>query len=453
MNTAITWSPRAGAPPLGWVGVVAVSLGNFMVAFDASGVNVALPEIAADLGAGTVARQWVLDGYSVPLCAVLLIAGVLGDRVGSTRVFRRATLAFVVFSVLCAVAPNIGFLIAMRTGQGVAAGFMLPMTLSVISRRIPEPERRTRAIGVWGVVGGIAIAAAPIFAAVLVSQFGWWAVFVCNVPLCAIALALLPSVRDSELGRRHIDWCGQVLFGLGLAAVATGLIEFCRGALEAAAVCALALVGIGIALVRHLRAASEPLVPPAVFNRAFTPAVISGTCYQFAAYGSLVVLPVYFQVVRHADVADVGLLMVPCCAGWLAGNVAALLTPHSRHRVMLLTAPAIGAVAALGIAFLVHSLLSAALIATAVLGVVAGVLASTLSGAAMVLATPGTSGISAGTFNVGRQCGMVIAIAVLGSAAVVESPTLAFSIIAAVFAAMGTSVRLALRSHGVRTTP
>ncbi|GAA0993815.1 MFS transporter [Nocardiopsis tropica] len=453
MSATITQAARVGAPPLGWIGVVAVSLGNFMVAFDASGVNVALPEIAADLGAGTVARQWVLDGYTVPLCAVLLIAGVLGDRIGSTRVFRRATLTFVVFSVLCAVAPSIGVLIAMRIGQGAAAGFMLPMTLSVISRRIPQLDRRTRSIGVWGVVGGIAIAASPILAAVLVSQLGWWAVFLCNVPLSAMALALLPSVRDGEPGGRDIDWRGQALLALGLSAVAAGLIELCRGAVEVAVSCAVALVVVAIALVRHLRVASEPLVPPVVFNRAFTPAVFSGTCYQFAAYGSLVVLPVYFQVVRHVDVADAGLLMVPCCVGWLVGNVVALVAPRDRHRILLLTAPAIGAGAALAIALLVDSSLPAALAATAVLGVAAGVLASTLSSAAMTLATPGTSGISAGTFNVGRQLGMVIAVAVLGSATVIASPVLAFSVIAVVFVVMGTTVRLALRSQGARTTP
>ncbi|MDF3281364.1 MULTISPECIES: MFS transporter [unclassified Gordonia (in: high G+C Gram-positive bacteria)] len=442
---------RCKVPALGWLGVVAVSLGNFMVAFDASGVNVALPAIASDLGAGTVARQWILDAYTVPLCAVLLLAGVLGDRIGGTRLYRRATAVFAVVSLLCAVAPDSPTLIACRIVQGAAGGFMLPMTLSVISRRIGEPARRARAIGVWGVVGGVAIASAPLLASVLVAGLGWWSVFACNIPMCIAALLLLPAVDDREATTRSIDWRGQVLLAVLLSALACGVIESMRGACVVAGFAAAACTAAVAALVWHVRRAPAPMVPPEVFNRPFSVSVVAGTCYQFAAYGSLIVLPMYLQLVRRFDVVHAGRLMIPCCVGWLGGNVIALLAPHHLHRRFLSVAPAVAVVAAAVVAATAATVLPAALVATVPLGVTAGVLASTLSSTAMSLATPGTSGASAGTFNVGRQLGMVVAVAVLGSDALSASPVAAFSTIAGAFAVLGGAAWAALRMSNAQT--
>lgn len=427
------------ATRLTFAGVIAVSTGNFFVAFDASAVNVALPSIRGSLGASNAVQQWFLDAYTIPLCVFLLAAGVVGDRWGVGRVYRWSLAAFGVASLLCALAQTSAQLIVTRAVQGAAASFMLPMTLSIIAKGIPDLRRRARTIGGWGVVGGFGIAFAPIVGGLIAHYLGWRWLFAVNVPVCAVALLLIRRFSDTPSAAvRRFGPAGQVLFCLTLTCLTGALIEAGRRSATAPLVLALAggfVVSLA-ALVVSQRVSSAPMLPHALFtHRPYLFVVLSGGFYQLASYGSLFVLALYLQVKEglRADVA--GYAMLPCCVAWLGGNLLAVrVTPGVRRRVIA-AAAVLGAVG--GVLVAVTSLTRSTpltLAATVPIGIASGLLASSLSAEAMHLCPPEISGTASGLLNTSRQTGMAIAIAVLGGLGYAHQLLVPMSVIAGAFA-------------------
>lgn len=183
--------------------LIAVSIGNFLVAFDASAINVASTQIIAELNGSHAALQWVLDGYTIPLCAFLFLSGALGDKWGPYRVYKLSTTLFLLSSIGCALASTISGLILWRFLQGAAASFMLPMTLSIIADAEPDLSKRARAVGVWGVVGGCAIALGPLLGGYLSHTWSWRAVFWINLPICIFALmGIINSSDHREISKK-----------------------------------------------------------------------------------------------------------------------------------------------------------------------------------------------------------------------------------------------------------
>ena len=321
-------------------GVVAVSIGNFLVAFDASSVNVALPSITSSLQASAAEQQWFLDGYTIPLCVFLLTAGVAGDRFGVARVYRVSTAVFAFASLLCALPQSGWQLVAARVLQGASASFMLPMTLSIITKGIADLDRRARTIGGWGVVGGVAIASAPLAGGLITQFVGWRWLFLVNVPVCVFALVLIRGFRDpvAAPGRRFTV-LPQLLFCLTLTCLAGALIEGGHTSFTAPLV-AIALLGFAVALAALVLTqlkADTPLLPRALFtHRPYLLVILSGGMYQIGSYGSLLVLALFLQQ-RHGLTAEqAGYAALPCCVAWLCGNLlASRVTPAIRRRVIL----------------------------------------------------------------------------------------------------------------------
>jgi MFS family permease len=171
----------------------ALCAGYFLVLLDVTVVNVALPQIGSDLHAGGTGTAWVVDAYAVPLAALLLASGAIGDRLGHRPVVIAGFAAFGAASVACALAPTIAVLVAARAVQGVGAALMLPGTLVLLVETAPDAEARARLVGVWAAIGGAALPAGPVLGGLLVQSAGWRAVFWLSVPV--IALALVPVVR------------------------------------------------------------------------------------------------------------------------------------------------------------------------------------------------------------------------------------------------------------------
>ena len=153
-----------------------------MVFLDGTLVNVALPAIRRDLGGGLATQQWIVDAYLLTLGSLLLVGGSLGDTFGRRRVFGAGVAGFGVGSLLCAVAPDSGLLIAARALQGVAGALLVPSTLALIVDTFEEGQRAA-AIGAWTAWTGIATAAGPFAGGVLVELGSWRLVFVVNLPL------------------------------------------------------------------------------------------------------------------------------------------------------------------------------------------------------------------------------------------------------------------------------
>jgi len=204
-------------------------LGEVMVLLEATVVNVALPAIGRDLGAGVAGLQWVLDGYVLTLAALVLPAGSLSDLYGRRRMFIVGVAAFVAASALCAAAPTIQLLVAARFVQGVGGALLTPGSLAIIDA-VFHPDDRTRAIGAWAALTAVAAAVGPPVGGYL--TLSWRAVFLINLPVgvfvIAAAVAKVPESRDPTRAG-GLDPPGAVLATLAIAGLCFALIQASGG--------------------------------------------------------------------------------------------------------------------------------------------------------------------------------------------------------------------------------
>ena len=183
-------------PAARWV-LLATILGSGMALLDGTVVNVALPSIGEDLGADVAGLQWTLNGYLLPLAALILVGGAFGDRYGRRRVFVVGVVWFAAASVLCALAPSTEVLVAARALQGIGGALLTPNSLAIIQASFRREDRGT-AIGAWSALGGIAAAIGPLLGGYLVDAVSWRAVFLINLPMAAVVLVAAQRVPESR---------------------------------------------------------------------------------------------------------------------------------------------------------------------------------------------------------------------------------------------------------------
>lgn len=296
--TSATPGLRMGTTPARWV-LLATILGSGLVMLDATVVNVALPRIGTDLDADFGGLQWVVNGYTLTLAAFVLLGGSLGDRYGRRRIFIVGTVWFAVASLLCGLAPNIETLAAARALQGIGGALLTPGSLAIIAATFDASDR-SRAVGAWSGLGGIAGAVGP-FAGGWLVEWNWRAVFLVNLPVAAVVVVVaakhVPETLDPDASPR-LDIAGSVLGALGLGLLTYGLIAAGdRGADPLVlATCAAGVAVLGAFLVEQRRS-SHPLVPLDLFsNRQFT--VIN--VVTFIVYGAIGVF--FFLVVLDLQV-------------------------------------------------------------------------------------------------------------------------------------------------------
>jgi DHA2 family methylenomycin A resistance protein-like MFS transporter len=202
--------------------LVALCLGQFMIQLDITIVNVALPSIGHDLHASLPGLQWIVDGYSLALAALLLTGGRLGDRIGHRRVYLAGLIVFGLASALCALAPSAGLLVGFRALQGIGGAIQLPATLAILTHTFTDPPERAQAVGISSGAAGSALIVGPLLGGGLIAAFGWRAVFVVNLPvaLAAVALTLLAVTESAEPAGGGPDIGGQVLGAAALSLLA-----------------------------------------------------------------------------------------------------------------------------------------------------------------------------------------------------------------------------------------
>jgi EmrB/QacA subfamily drug resistance transporter len=272
--------------------LVACILGSGIVLLDGTVVNVALPSIQRALGGGLAAQQWVVNGYLLTLGSLILIGGSLGDLFGERRVFALGVGGFGAASLICALAPSIGVLVAARALQGVAGALLVPSSLAVIVNTFPQEERGP-AIGSWTAWGAIAGVLGPLAGGELLAIASWRWVFLVNVPLAGACVALIlfaiPPMAAREPGARRVDLPGAALCAAGLAGPVFALIEQPRLGWGSSAV--IAPLGVGAALLVAFTVyearASEPMLPLGLFRRRNFAA---GNVETFAMYAGLAIL-------------------------------------------------------------------------------------------------------------------------------------------------------------------
>lgn len=274
-----------------WRALLVLCLANYLVLLDTTIVNTAAPDLMADLGSGLDAVLWIINAYLITFAALLVLFGRLGDRAGPRRLFVGGLGLFVLTSALCALAPDVGWLVAARAGQGVGAALLVPQSLTLISIIFP-PRRRGAAFGVFTAVGGVAAVSGPVLGGVLITEFGWRSVFLLNLPVglagAVMAVWCVPEVRNRV--RPRFDPVGAALITLGLVVLVYALVESGSPWLYAAAGL------LAAAFLLWERRHPEPLVPLGLYrDRHYRVATVITLVLSFSLAGFLLAYVVYTQ--------------------------------------------------------------------------------------------------------------------------------------------------------------
>ena len=315
--------PEPNAPHARIVLAIA-SLGFFLITLDISIVNVALARIRDELGGGTTAQQWIIDGYTLAFAALLLFAGNLSDRVGAKRGLTLGIVVFGLASAGCAAAPSSGALIAARCVQGVGAAVMLPASMALVREAFPDAGRRARALGVWAVGGAVAaLVGQPIGG--LLTSIDWRWVFTINLPVCISMIFFLLLVARSPTRPAPFDWAGQSLAVVALSTLIFGLIEGGHtGFTQPSVIFALVLAAasmIGFVLVQAR--VRHPMMPLPLFeSHGFRLALPVGFAFMVGNYGNVFVVSLYLQQRLGLSPLHAGLTFIPSAVFAIAGNLA-----------------------------------------------------------------------------------------------------------------------------------
>jgi MFS family permease len=401
---------------------------QFLVVLDVTIVAVALPDMRESLGFSAAGLQWVLSAYTLTFGGLLVVAGRAGDLFGRRRLFAAGVAGFGVASLACALAPSPGVLVAARAAQGVAAATLTPAALALLTA---SPVDHGRAVGWWTAAAAGGGASGWVLGGVLVEAFGWPAVFLVNVPLCALAAAaslrVLPADGERERGR--LDVAGGVTVTVGLALLVLGLTRIEAG--WSAAVLATAVVTLAAFAVVERRAA-DPILPAWTLRRPGFPAASGVAIANTASTTPAMFLAILYQQEELGRSAlETGLACVPLNLAVIAGSLAA---PRLDPRVAM---PAGLVAIAAGASLLTVALTPAFVLMGAGLGVAA--VGSTAAGTSAV--GDEEQGIASGVLNAGAQIGTAVGLAVvvtLGVAAGYEAGYAAAAGIALV-AALGVT--------------
>ncbi|WP_051951758.1 MFS transporter [Actinacidiphila yeochonensis] len=413
---------RPGHPERRSIGFFAICLGYFAIILDGSVLNVAIPAIRRDLGGSLATAQWVLNGYTLTLTALLLTAGVLGDRIGLRRTLLGGVLVFTGASALCAVAPDAAALIAARVVQGVGAAALLPATLALIPHLFPDAGERARATVVWVAVGAISVALGPLVGGLLIDAFGWRSIFLINLPVGVAAAALARwSVPETPRRATPVDRLGQCTAAAALALLTVGLIRGGEVGWDAPSTLvplALAVVA-GAVFHRAERRGAHPILPPAFLAQPLrATAVASAGLMGFLFYGTLFVMSLYFQQLRGWSPGSTGFALLPMTVGSTVGPLAFYrpLAARYGHPAMLLGG---FCCCAAGVATLTaagpdarYPLLALGLL---LVGVASTMVFSALTSLLMAATSDRQAGLASGMQNTTRQGGALIAVSVLGA--------------------------------------
>jgi EmrB/QacA subfamily drug resistance transporter len=397
----------------------------FIVGLDVTIVNVALPSIGRDLHAGVSGLQWTIDAYTLVLASLLMLSGSTADRIGRRRTFQTGLALFTAGSLLCSLAPGLGWLIAFRMLQAIGGSMLNPVAMSIITNTFIEPRERARAIGVWGGVIGLSMALGPITGGLLVETVGWRGIFWVNVPVGIAAIVLTALfVPESRAPRaRKLDPVGQGLIIVLLAALVYGLIEGPGSGWTSPKI--LTCFGVAVAALIALAVCEprrrEPLVDLRFFRSApFSGAVVIAICAFAALGGFLLVNTLYLQDVRGYSPLLAGAYTLPMAAMTaICSPLSGRLVGARGARPSLLVAGLSLAAAGVILAHVGNGTASIVLLASYVLfGLGFGMVNAPITNSTVSGMPRSQAGVAAGVASTSRQVGSSLGVAVIGSATI-----------------------------------
>jgi EmrB/QacA subfamily drug resistance transporter len=406
-----------------WAILITLSLGFFMTLLDLTIVNIAIPSMITDLDASLDEILWIVNAYVLVLAVLLITAGRLGDLRGQRTLFVAGVVVFTLASLACGLSPNPTLLIAFRAVQGAGAALLMPQTMAIIIGTFPA-DRRGTALGIWGAVAGLATVAGPTLGGVLVTYASWRWIFIVNVPIGLVVLAMTYAfIPDTRMERQHkLDLLGVALATAGLFCLTFALIEGQRyswnAAIDALFVAA-AVLTVLFLLQQRSRQDAEPLVPFSLFrNRNFTVINAVATLVSVAILGFFLPFTIYLQSVLGYSAIKAGLILAPMSViALVLAPVAGKMSDRIGGKYILMTGLTLFG---LGAAILVlQSSVSSdwpdfmpaiAVMGLGMGGIWAPMATETMRGVPMALA-----GAASGVNNTLRQVGSVVGSAAVGA--------------------------------------
>lgn len=405
-----------------WAGLAVLTASLLVVVMDMTILNVALPELTADLDVGPVAQLWIVDSYALVLAGLLVPVAALGDRWGRRRLLLIGFTVFGAGSAAVLLADSATHVIALRVLLGVGGAMIMPATLSLVRALFPDPTERAFALGVWGSAAAAGAALGPLIGGALLEVFSWHAAFLLNVPLMVVAVAagraLLPESRSERPGR--IDPAGVALSITAMSSVVYAIKHTGKDGADVLGV-ALLLVGAaaGTAFVRRCLAQREPMLAVRLFgDRVFLAGVLTALVSSLALASLLLVVAQWLQLVQGWSPLVAGAALLPMAVGGLVGPP---LAPAVAGRVGVRPVLVSGLVA-LGLGMLVLAVLPHPMpylgVGLALLVVGLGTAALGLASALIMGTAPTHQGGSAAAVEeMSYEVGAVLGVAILGSVA------------------------------------
>lgn len=391
-----------------------------IVSIDNTILNVALPSMQRDLHASTSGLQWAIDAYTLVLAALLMLSGSTADRIGRKRVFMTGLVVFTLGSLLCSLAPDLSSLVVFRMMQAVGGSMLNPVAMSIITNTFTDPRERARAIGVWGAVVGISMAAGPLVGGVLVESVGWRSIFWVNLPVGLAALLLtLRFVPESRAPKgRRPDPLGQLMVIVLFGSLTYAIIEAPDAGLTTVlpfAVLALAAL-VGLLLYEPRRA--EPLIELRFFRSApFSGATVIAISAFAALGGFLFLSTLYLQNVRGLSALEAGLWMLPMAVPtFLCAPLSGRLVGSRGPRLPLLIAGgALTVSGALFAAFEAETSDVTLFVGYVLFGVGFGFVNAPITNTAVSGMPRAQAGVAAAVASTSRQLGQTLGVAVVGA--------------------------------------
>ncbi|MFE4329739.1 MFS transporter [Streptomyces sp. NPDC056831] len=393
-----------------------------IVSLDNTVLNVALPSMQKELHATVAGMQWTIDAYTLVLASLLMLAGSTADRIGRRKIFKIGLVLFTLGSVLCSLAPNLESLVAFRMVQAVGGSMLNPVAMSIITNTFTDPRERARAIGVWGGVVGISMAAGPVVGGLLVDSVGWRSIFWINLPVGLAALLLtwryVPESRAPK--PRRPDPVGQLLVIGLLGSLTYAIIEAPSEGWDSPRILLFAaLAGCSlIGLLLYERRRAEPLIDLRFFRSApFSGATVIAVCAFAALSGFLFLNTLYLQNVRGLSALHAGLYMLPMAAlTFVCAPLSGRLVGSRGPRLSLLVA---------GVAMTACGLLFAAFDAETddvllftgyvLFGLGFGMVNAPITNTAVSGMPRSQAGVAAAVASTSRQIGGTLGVAVIGA--------------------------------------
>lgn len=409
--------------PRRWIALAVLCLSLLLSVVDNTIVNVALPTLNQDLGAGTTELQWIVDAYTLVFSALLLTMGHVGDRFGRRRALQLGLLIFAGTSAFAALSTTSGQLIGARALMGIGAALIFPATLAIIVHVFTDPKERAAAIGIWTAMVGVAVAIGPITGGLLLEHFWWGSIFMVNIPVALIAIALgavfLPESRDPGVG--PMDYRGLVLSAAGVGLIIWGIIEAPGWGWTSPAILGTLVIGLALLLTFAWveRRLPHPMLDVRLFTNArFTAASLSITTAFFALFGFIFLITQFLQLVQGYSPLEAGIRTLPFAIATGIMSPVAIVLMHRFGSKAIVTLGLL--VMALG--FLIASMTK---VDTPYLGIVLasmvliaaglGLATSPATESIMGALPPEQAGAGAAVNDTTREFGGTLGVAVVGS--------------------------------------